>query len=190
MPTPTAVPRPKPAPSKAKGPPVKENPGGHRGRKNGSSVKLQLNGALQPSESQRTPEEEIRLALKVFLAPDQVVEVRALGVRAGNYSNTVSGYFDAEHREDLIRDVLAIGEATGVYFVLNPVKPALLARAANRLRKLVGKDTATTGDADSLSRRWILIDLDPVRPSGISATAAEKALAWDCLLYTSDAADE
>ncbi|MDP9470224.1 MAG: DUF3987 domain-containing protein [Chloroflexota bacterium] len=62
-------------------------------------------------------------------------------------------------------------DAEGVYLTLNPVNPALLARAAHRLD--VGRPP-TTADADILHVRHFLIDLDPVRPTGISATNAER----------------
>ena len=64
----------------------------------------------------------------------------------------------------------------GVYVTLNPVNPALLARASNRLRT-VGRNDALTSDADITKRRWLPIDLDPVRPSGISSTDQEHLLA-------------
>ncbi len=59
---------------------------------------------------------------------------------------------------------------------LNPVNPDLLARANNRLRDMNACDPAAS-DADIVSRRWLPVDCDPVRPSGISATDAEHAAA-------------
>jgi hypothetical protein len=54
--------------------------------------------------------------------------------------------------------------------VPNPVNPALLARANNRLRERV---TGATKNSDIVRRRWLLMDFDPVRPTGISSTEAE-----------------
>jgi len=54
------------------------------------------------------------------------------------------------------------------------VRPDLIARAANRLRVRAAE---TTADADVPHRRWLLIDIDPVRPSGVSATDSELAIA-------------
>ena len=56
-----------------------------------------------------------------------------------------------------------------IYFTINPVNPDLLARANNRF---VESRTATS-DADIVCRRWLFIDLDPKRPSGISSSDAE-----------------
>ena len=58
----------------------------------------------------------------------------------------------------------------GIYYTLNPVNPALLARACNRLREYAD---LTTADSDVVRRRWLPVDLDPVRPSGISASEEE-----------------
>jgi len=59
---------------------------------------------------------------------------------------------------------------------LNPVNPALLARAANRRQR---NAMSLTADADILRYRNLLIDIDPIRPAGISATDAERQRALD-----------
>lgn len=46
-----------------------------------------------------------------------------------------------------------------------------MARAANRLKD---RPEVTTADRDIASRRWLLIDVDPFRPSDVSATDEEK----------------
>jgi hypothetical protein len=53
---------------------------------------------------------------------------------------------------------------------MNPCVPGLLARACNRV---ISYAEPTTSDHDILCRRWLLIDLDPTRPAGISSTDAE-----------------
>jgi P4 family phage/plasmid primase-like protien len=58
------------------------------------------------------------------------------------------------------------------------VEPSLLARAANRIAEKVD---STSADADITRRRWLFIDLDPVRPSGISSTEAEHQAAREVL---------
>ena len=66
--------------------------------------------------------------VKVLYRPDDVVEVRIFGTGSG----TVSGYFD---RGKALARAAANwdGKAPGVFVVMNPVNPALLARANNRL---------------------------------------------------------
>ncbi|HEX8915060.1 MAG TPA: hypothetical protein VF796_22100, partial [Humisphaera sp.] len=121
---------------------------------------------------------EIERAMRAVLAPGQVTEVRALDAvgRGDRRAMTYSGYFDDPAA--LAAAVAAtLVSAKGVYFVPNPVHPGLLARAVNRLRP-AGKNP-TTSDGDVTGRRWLLVDLDPARPSGISATDAEHDAALD-----------
>jgi len=111
---------------------------------------------------------EIRRTLAA-LAPDGVVEVRALADYA-----THSGYFDDP--EALARQVEALCVDTsvaGIYITLNEVNPALLSRRANRIKMRLSKKDATTSDADIIRRRWLPVDIDPVRPSGVSSTEEE-----------------
>jgi len=60
---------------------------------------------------------------------------------------------------------------------MNPVNPVLLHRGANRFRR-PGRGE-TTGDTDVVRRCRLLVDIDPVRPAGISATDEEKVHALD-----------
>lgn len=80
-----------------------------------------------------------------------------------------SGYF--EDREAFVRAASHwSGYAEAVYITLNPVLRDLLARACNRMEDWAEFATA---DADILQRRWLLIDLDPIRPAKISASSEE-----------------
>ena len=116
-------------------------------------------------------EEMILRTMDVFLAPGQVCEVRAMQaqMQGEKWPGTVSGYFNDSKR--LVEALGQIEFARGIYVTLNPVKPDLLARANNRLKR-VEKGEATS-DGEILSRRWLLVDVDAVRPSGISSTEGE-----------------
>jgi hypothetical protein len=63
-----------------------------------------------------------------------------------------------------------------VYYTLNPVNPALLARANNRIKTRAENLTNDAPD-NIISRKWLLIDCDPVRPANISSTDEEKGAA-------------
>ncbi|MCX6031826.1 MAG: hypothetical protein NT169_21305 [Chloroflexi bacterium] len=127
------------------------------------------------SNTLRADRAEILRHLALLAAPGQVVELRGLdAVTPGwNRPHTVSGYFDDPVK---LAHAAAGIQARGIYVTLNLVQPDLLARAVNRLRDC-GRSDPTTADSDITERRWLLIDLDAVRPSGISATDAEHALA-------------
>ena len=116
---------------------------------------------------------EIVRAMTLLYPPGSVVELRALDAMTAGYRgapHTVSGYFN--DFEKMAACVPSIQRACGIYFTLNAVNPALLARASNRLRDCSKKEP-TTSDNDIQARRYLLIDADPDRPAGISSTDAE-----------------
>jgi hypothetical protein len=121
---------------------------------------------------------EIRRALELCLQPGQVTELRVVHawVEGERRPGTYSGYFDREHISALIAACQRIRSATACYFIPNAIRPELLGRAYNRARIVRDREPLTT-DKDIVERRWLLIDVDAVRPTGVSATAAEKAAA-------------
>ena len=102
--------------------------------------------------------EEVLRACSVLFDPTHSVELRGLPsgrsfVRCGDRPDEL-----AECASQLASD-------RGVYWCLNPVSiPPGTDRAAR-----VG---------DIVKRRWLLIDIDPVRPADSSATIAEKSRSW------------
>src|SRR6266487_5312052 len=115
--------------------------------------------------------EQITAGLAVLVEPGSTVELR-VPMRPGR---TISGYFDDL---DAMAQAAArlSGHHPGIYFTANPVNPALLARAANRIGDYA---KLTTGDHDIIRRRWLPLDLDPVRPAGIASTDAEHEIALE-----------
>jgi AAA domain len=112
---------------------------------------------------------EVERAVALFFVRGTVVELRAPESRQG----TLSGYFDDPRA--LVREATRLsGSVPGVYVTLNPVNRELLARARNRVRSFA---KGTTSDADIVRRRWLPIDLDPIRPAGISSTETQHAAA-------------
>lgn len=87
--------------------------------------------------------------------------------------NPMVGYFkdvnviiDQLRRQDL--------RGTNVYMVLNEINDACYSKKAKD-KFLMGEQSTT--DKEIIGRQWILIDLDPVRPSGVSASDDEIAKA-------------
>jgi P4 family phage/plasmid primase-like protien len=117
---------------------------------------------------------------ELLFAPGEVAEIRAVGCRRSHKAwdgfatgnGIVAGYFD--NPDAFARKASAVDDAgpKGVYFTLNPVNPALLARGANRLHALGMKDPVTA-DKDIVCLRWLYVDLDPARPAGISSSREE-----------------
>lgn len=99
----------------------------------------------------------------IFVHPGEIVEVRSI-----NGKSVTAGYFD--NHEAFCKAVRAIDRMGGnVYFTLQVIDPRLIARANNRTKPGI----ATTSDKDVLFYRWLPVDTDPVRPSGISSSDPE-----------------
>jgi hypothetical protein len=135
-------------------------------------------------------EAQIRAAFATLVEVGQVVEVRALDARTADsphYPYTASGYFT--DLEALLRSLRSLRGAKGIYITLQPCQPELLARAHNRLRssQQMKSDKATTTDAQIRRYRWLPIDADPNRPSGISSSEAEHQAALDVAATIRDA---
>lgn len=131
----------------------------------------------QPKAWAKTPAAAIATMtdwLKVLVEPGSVCELRMLECKEGyGKPHTKSGIFDTEHLQDMAKAALDHTRiAKGVYFTLNPLHPDLLGRRFNRLDR--AEDDGQATDADVIRRRWLLIDADPSRLSGISSTDAEK----------------
>ena len=136
-----------------------------------------MNPIFVPDDLQLADAAEVRRTLQLLLSPGQVTELRILDgtMRLDRWASTLSGYFD--DAEKLIAELENVTSAKAVYVIPNPIDPALLARAANRIRK-AGKGE-TTSDKDIIARRWLLIDCDPQRASGISSTESEHQAALE-----------
>jgi hypothetical protein len=113
--------------------------------------------------------------LSVLIAEDQVFEIRGIG------QQKYAGFFDHAHILSAAQQALHLTDrrersgqysCRGVYWTLNPLDPSVLSRRANRV-DWVAKDFPLARDADVLSRRWILVDCDPVRTAGVSSAADE-----------------
>ena len=98
-------------------------------------------------------------------APDDIVEIRSIDPKP-----TISGYFRAGS-PNIAAQLRRFPDRT-FYQTLNPVNPACYSRGQRE--QLLPYPKETTSDKDIRGYGWILIDTDPVRPSGVSATDEEK----------------
>ncbi len=119
------------------------------------------------------PDKQMMIEAVKLLHPGRVVELRMLNL--DGRGGTASGYFD--------QPALLAGaalrysrRAEGIYITLNPVPVDLLARENNRVQERAKR---TTTDDEVLRRVWLPVDLDPARPSGISASEHEHQAALE-----------
>ncbi len=114
-----------------------------------------------------TRDQSIRATFDIF-KPEGLIEIRALS------GYTYSGYF--QDREKLIAELKKHDDKTW-YFVMNDINSACYSR--DQCEKVLSKKgLKTTGDGEIDKIRWLLVDTDPVRPAGVSASDAEKKLAF------------
>ena len=116
-------------------------------------------------------EQQLRQWWDVFNPSSKLVEIRLLG------KNTYSGYFTnidtliAQLRPLLDHNNYQYYGAMQAYFTLNEVNEDLYSREQRDV--FVKKPKSTTTDGDIVRRRFVLIDLDPQRSAGISASNEE-----------------
>ncbi len=114
----------------------------------------------------------ITRTLRIFHPPGSVIEIRCLDV-PNKYGKgfAVAGYFDdISTATQKAYEIDTQAQPGGIYFVLNEFDSSLLARSPNALKPY---PKHTTTDGDILRRRWLLIDIDPKRPSGIGSNEAQ-----------------
>lgn len=116
-------------------------------------------------------ESQIRQWWQIFNPKGELVEIRLLGKAA------YSGYFRdidtliAQLRPLLDHNNYQYYGAMQAYFTLNEINDALYSREQHDT--FVKKPKSTTNDGDITRRRMVLIDLDPSRAAGISASDDE-----------------
>lgn len=113
--------------------------------------------------------QEVERTLRLLTSDSQTFEVRAIGAERG-FKLTLSGFF----RDPAIaaKEIASrCSNMVGVYTTLNPVRPELFARRANRIEK--ADKGETTSDHHILRRSRLLIDFDGVPVAGISASDEE-----------------
>jgi hypothetical protein len=113
-------------------------------------------------------EEQIRLWWSIFKSPDRLAEIRLLGGKS-----SFSGYFKTA--DSLISNIRYYleketdGRYTPLqaYCIFNDIDEALYGREQHE-RFVNG--AKTTKDDNILKRNFVLVDLDPERVSGVSAS--------------------
>lgn len=120
--------------------------------------------------------QDIRRTLDYLIGVGGLVEIRALKAATSandRWRSTYSGYFD--NVDKVIESLRKLQSASGYYVTLNQLDPDLLARRYNRLER--AHDGELTSDRNVVRRSLLLVDIDPERIAGVSATDGEKASA-------------
>lgn len=120
------------------------------------------NGIIEP--------EKIKEALTILLKENNLFEVRILKGKT-----TISGYFTSS--DELIKEFDKVDlRGANVFYTLHRIDESCYSREQHDCFRQV---KTTTSDNDIVAYQWLLIDLDPVRKSGISSTDAELRMAYE-----------
>ena len=125
---------------------------------------------------------EILRAVRILTgrySSEHCFELRVLHGRRPGYdrSGQYSGYFrDPAAIPDAMR-LAGLVDYQGVYVTLNPLDPIKLQQYCEGVIRYAG-DNDCAHNADVVARHWLPIDIDPVRPRGVTATDEEHATAW------------
>ena len=106
--------------------------------------------------------------ISLLHGPDDIVDIRSVDPKP-----VVSGYFKASSPN--IASELAKFPNRTFYQTMNFIQPACYSRGQHE--RLIERPNVTTSDNDILGYQWILVDADPVRSSGVSASKDEKEAA-------------
>ena len=110
---------------------------------------------------------EVRKTFETLIESGVFTEVRILNTKQG----TLSGYYNDVDK--LIEHIQRYDGNYNIYITMNALSEGIEARGKNHLKSYAKN---TTSDKEIRCRRWILIDLDPERPAGISSTEQELKL--------------
>lgn len=116
---------------------------------------------------------ELIKTFSIINSANEYMEVRILNSNTG----TLSGYFNSG--ENIYNAVRTLDGKYNIFFTLNELSPEIVARSQNHFTKYAKN---TTADSEISKREWILVDLDPVRPAGISSSEEELKAAKSCAL--------
>jgi len=112
---------------------------------------------------------ELQKTFDIFL-PDSLIELRAVG------KVTQSGYFKSSK---IAAEQVSKYPNITWYFVMNEINDGCYGREQRDV--IIQNPKSTTSDGDITYRNWLLIDSDPERVSGTSASDEEKRFAFDTI---------
>lgn len=114
--------------------------------------------------------EKVKAALGILKSPGQLFEIRILKGKS-----IISGYFtDVETLEESFKTVDLRG--SNIFYTLNTINPDCYSREQHNCFR---QSKTTTSDSDIVAYQWMLVDLDPVRATGISSSASEVKEAYE-----------
>lgn len=107
-------------------------------------------------------EQQIRQWFDIFKNGNELTEIRLIS----NEGKTASGYFT--NVDTMIEAVAPYTKNFSVYFTINLISPDVYGRPQKDIISTRVKNT--TADSEIIKRKFVLLDLDPKRATGVNAT--------------------
>ncbi|MEN6484319.1 MAG: phage/plasmid primase, P4 family [Syntrophobacteraceae bacterium] len=139
--------------------------------------------AVEPAGEQY---DDIRNTMNFLFTGDETFEICAIRMKkakseawegyASGSKAIAAGWF--KEKEKAVQQAVRLeieSQAEGIYLTLNPCNPSLMSRCNQRFKASV----ARTRDDEIVFLNNLFIDIDPIRPSGVSSSDYEHQLALD-----------
>lgn len=126
-----------------------------------------------PPPTARVDSTALDEALATLFPESSVVEVRVIGGSDGRGEGVFTGTFASDATSTVLEYLGTIKRWKGAYVTLNRIR---LKDDAGPAGKLI-RGARATGNADIDHVQWLLVDLDPERPPGVSSTDEEHTAA-------------
>lgn len=112
--------------------------------------------------------EKVKESIEILKPSNTLYEIRIL-IGSGKRKQTISGYFRGTKNLEAAFNTVDLRRAN-VFYSLNEIDEGCYSREQHEKFVLVD---STTSDTEILRYKYLLVDVDPKRPSGISSTDEE-----------------
>ena len=117
----------------------------------------------------------IQETLNKLFAADDILEIRAIDSNGKVYA----GFFDKHHHKEMISEIVRLNDFANVFIILNHFADDYTeSEKYKNINVISEKNLDLTKSADIKNVDYFLVDIDPVRPTGVSSTNEELNAAW------------
>ena len=117
----------------------------------------------------------IQETLNKLFAADDILEIRAIDSNGKVYA----GFFDKHHHKEMISEIVRLNDFANVFIILNHfADDSTILEKYQNINVVKDKNLNLTKSSDIRNVDYFLVDIDPVRPTGVSSTNEELNAAW------------
>ena len=122
-----------------------------------------------------TDPEIIQETLNKLFAADDILEIRAIDSNGKVYA----GFFDKHHHKEMISEIVRLNDFANVFIILNYFADDYTqSEKYKNINVISDKNLELTKSADIRNVDYFFVDIDPIRPTGVSSNKEELEAAW------------